>query len=103
MKQIKTRIAGFNHHDGAPQALTGMRPQTRLVLRPEPTNPYDKNAIKVMTTSGQMLGYIPKVDNELVLARLNDPDVHVQCFKTSDTFNSIVLRYQVPELGDPLA
>lgn len=100
MKQIKTRIAGFNHHDGASSALTGMRPMTRLVLRPEPTNPHDKNAIKVMTTSGVMLGYIPKVDNELVLSRLNDKDVHVQAYKSSDTFNSIVLRYI---MEDPLA
>jgi len=107
VKQIRTRIAGFNNYDGAPQALMGMRPQTRLVLKPEPTNAFDKNAIEIFTTSGLKLGYIPRVDNELVLSRLNDKGARVQCFKTSDTFNSIVLRYDVPEIdddrGDPLA
>jgi hypothetical protein len=97
---LKTRIAGFNNYDGAPNELMGMRPQTRLVLKPEPTNPHDPNAIEVYSTAGVKLGYIPRVDNKGILERLNDKDVHVRCVKTSDTFNSIQLIY---EMGDPLA
>ncbi len=99
-KAIKTRIAGFNNYDGAPGQLMGMRPQTRLLLKPEPTNPHDKNAIEIYTTSGVKLGYVPRVDNEAVLKRIGDKDVHVRCVKTSDTFNSIQIIY---EMGDPLA
>lgn len=33
---------------------------TRVKFVPEPTNEYDKNAIKVKTVSGKHLGYIPK-------------------------------------------
>lgn len=100
MKQVRTRIAGFNHHDGAPRALMQMRSQTRLLLVPEPDNSHDKNAIRIITTAGQMLGYVPKVDNVGVWRHLDDKDVHVRCFKTSDTFNSIIIQY---ETGDPLA
>lgn len=100
MKQIRTRIAGFNHHEGATKALTTMRPQTRLLLVPDPENPHDKNAIKIVTTAGLMLGFVPRVDNAGVWKRIGDKDVLVRCFKTSDTFNSIVIQY---ETGDPLA
>lgn len=98
-KRLLTRVAGFNHHDGAPEALGRMRAGERLVLRPDPRNAYDPNAIEVRTTAGLLLGYIPKVDNTGVLRRLNDRDVSVRCQKTSDTFNSIQLIY---EMGDPL-
>jgi hypothetical protein len=100
MKQIKTRIAGFNHHKGAPDALMRMRAQTRLLLVPEPDNPHDKNAIRIVTTGGLMLGFVPKVDNVGIGKRIGDKDVLVRCFKTSDTFNSIAIQY---ETGDPLA
>jgi hypothetical protein len=100
MKQIKTRIAGFNHYDGAPKALTGMRPGTRLVLKPEPENPVDPKAIAIYTSAGTKLGHIPAIDCALVHEKLGDEDVHLQCVKTSDTFNSIALRY---EIRDPLA
>lgn len=100
MKQIQTRIAGFNHHDGAPKILMTMRAQSRLLLVPDPENKFDRHAIKVMTTAGQMLGFVPKVDNQNVMKRIGDKDVLVRCFKTSDTFNSIVIQY---EDGDPLA
>ncbi len=99
-KQVKTRIAGFNHHDGAPDAIMKLRPGTRLLLKPDPANIHDANAIEIRTTAGLLLGYIPRVDNLAVLERLNDPDVHVRCQKSSDTFNSIVLIYS---MGDPLA
>jgi hypothetical protein len=102
-KQIRTRIAGFNHHAGAPAALTGMRPQTRLVLKPEPANPYDKNAIAIYTTGGLMLGFVPAVDNKLVLEKLGEDGVRVRCVKTSDTFNSIALIIEHEHERDPLS
>lgn len=98
-KIIRTRIAGFNHHEGAAKALIGMRDNTRLLLVPEPQNPHDMSAIVVSTLTGLMLGYVPAVDNKAVLANLKDRDVLVRCFKTSDTFNSIAITYTT---GDPL-
>lgn len=102
-KIIHTRIAGFNHHEGAAQRLMAMsassKKEVRLLLVPEPQNPYDGNAIAVSTTDGLMLGYIPRVDNEGVLKHLRDRDVLVRCFKTPNTFNSIDIVYIT---GDPL-
>lgn len=100
MKQIKTRVADFNHHEGASKALMTMRPQTRLLLVPDPENPHDRNAIKIVTTSGLMLGFVPKVDNVGVWERIRDKDTLVRCYKTSDTFNSVSIQY---EQGDPLS
>lgn len=103
MKIIKTRIAGFNHHPGAPDRLLRMRTGTKLRLVKEPTNPHDPNAIRITTTAGNMLGFIPAVDCKLVLLvleKLNDPDVHVETVKTGDFFNSIALHVT---MGDPLA
>lgn len=99
-KVVRTRIAGFNHHDGAAKALMVMKPRTRLLLVPEPTNPHDANAIRVMSMAGSMLGYIPRVDAVAMAERLRDKDVLVRCFKTEATFNSIEVIYQT---GDPLA
>ena len=42
-----------------------------LVLRREPSNPYDALAIEVLTRSGFKLGYVPRRDNE-PFARLID-------------------------------
>lgn len=97
---VRTRIAGFNHHDGAAKALMVMKPQTRLLLVPEPNNPHDPNAIRVMTVPGAMLGYIPRGDAAAMAERLRDKDVLVRCFKTEATFNSIDVIYQ---MGDPLS
>jgi len=33
----------------------------RVVLEPEPDNPHDRNAIRVLRRSGEQLGYLPRV------------------------------------------
>lgn len=99
-KCIRTRIAGFNHYDGAPACLMTMRPETRLLLQPDPENPHDPKAIKIITTAGRMLGHVPKVDHPRVWECLNDKDVLVRCVKTSETFNSVRIEFHE---GDPLA
>ena len=61
-------IAGGNHH-----ALYKLRQplplNEKLVLRAEPDNPHDANAVAVLRGDGLMLGYIPRVANEPI-ARL---------------------------------
>ena len=42
-----------------------------LLLEREADNKYDSNAIKVLTTDGEKLGYIPKRDN-CIFSRLMD-------------------------------
>lgn len=100
MITLQTAIVGSRYKDGADAIIQRMRPRTRLVLRREPNNPVDSGAVAVYTTSGVQLGYVPKVDNVRIAERLDDPDVDVRCFKTSKTFNSIVIEYH---MEDPLA
>ena len=105
MRQIKTRIAGFNHHEGSPAVLSEMRVGTELALVPEPNNPHDRDAIAVWrvplgSPRALRLGYIPRVDLPLVRERLGDETVDVRCYKDGTTFNSIVLKIQY---RDPLS
>jgi hypothetical protein len=56
-------IAGGWHH-----GLLAMRDRLalgeRLVLRAEPDNPHDANAVAVHHADGRMLGYVPRAANE---------------------------------------
>lgn len=68
--RLYTYVAGVAYY----QAMTlkdRLRPGDPLLLRREPDNPYDGNAIVVLDARGRKLGYVPRVDNE-VPARLMD-------------------------------
>lgn len=49
------------------------RNQGKVRLIPEPTNPYDKNAVQV-EVNGMFIGYVPKGENEKVLKELQTAD-----------------------------
>jgi hypothetical protein len=49
-------IAGINHSKYADSHLGEFMGE----LRPEPSNPYDGNAIMIVDPDGQKLGYVPK-------------------------------------------
>jgi hypothetical protein len=98
---IKCRIAGFNHHKGSFEWLDKRRVgEHRVLLMPEPDNKFDKNAIKIITPEGLMLGYVPAVDAAGVLERLADRDVLVRAFKVPRHWNACDIHY-ITE--DPLA
>lgn len=61
-------IAGGYYHGLAKAAGLIARGET-LLLRAEPANPYDSNAVAVHRADGTMLGYIPRAANAPV-ARL---------------------------------
>ena len=55
-------IAGFKHHEGM-SIIDELHENDELTLEPEPQNPYDPNAIKVLVTldvADFMLGYVPR-------------------------------------------
>lgn len=66
-----TYVAGTTHiedmEDIEPTLLIG----NKLIFFREPDNQYDPQAIKVETTDGQKIGYIPQQDN-LIFSRLMD-------------------------------
>ncbi len=65
-----TDIAGTRYVDNQ-DVFKGLEKNVPLLLEREADNKYDSNAIKVMTTDREKLGYIPKSDNS-IYARLMD-------------------------------
>lgn len=65
-----TDIAGTRYVDNQ-DVFKGLEKNVPLLLEREADNKYDSNAIKVMTTDREKLGYIPKKDN-CVFSRLMD-------------------------------
>ena len=54
---IEFNIVGISHY-----AKTAMKHlgESLAILSPEPDNPYDQNAIRVLTSDWQLLGYVPR-------------------------------------------
>lgn len=55
-KVVQFNIAGITHRDGIDDYLG----EFVGTLEPEPDNPYDQNAIKVLASDGHHVGYVPK-------------------------------------------
>ena len=52
---IEFRIAGITHYDAGSH-----KGEFIAMLKTEPDNPYDSNAIAIFATDGKKLGYVPK-------------------------------------------
>lgn len=75
MPSFYLKIAGVTF-EGRQRLISGLsrkgelNPGTLLRIVAEPNNPYDSNAVKVMTISGETLGYIPKQHNSTIAYNL---------------------------------
>ncbi|MGE5580220.1 MAG: HIRAN domain-containing protein [Bacillota bacterium] len=65
-----TRVVGCRYHMNGPVRLDDLSPGDRLLLIPEPNNPHDASAIRVMTDRGHMLGYIRRTIARKLATRL---------------------------------
>ena len=69
-----------------------------LVLKREPTNKYDQFAIEVYTTTGEKLGYVPRLHN-LILSNLMEQGVMVSSTivraKLDDIYNGVWMQVGV--------
>lgn len=54
---VEFQIAGISHRANVAKKHLG---ESLAILSPEPDNPYDPNAIRVMTSDWQLLGYVPR-------------------------------------------
>lgn len=67
-------VMGIRHH--APcegencSCLPNIKVGGELYLEPEPTNLQDKNAIKIVTNEGILLGYVPRYYSPAIIERL---------------------------------
>ena len=62
-------LAGFQYHTGA-AVWEALKVGDRLILRREPDNPHDANAVRV-DWQGQQLGYLPRSENGAVAAEMD--------------------------------
>lgn len=53
---IEFNVAGITHGEHIDDHLS----EFVANLEPDPTNPYDANAIKILTSNGDRIGYVPK-------------------------------------------
>ena len=53
---LEFSIAGITHGEHIDEHLG----EFAATLEPDPTNPYDHNAIKIVTSEGHRVGYVPK-------------------------------------------
>lgn len=71
-------MAGAAYRDATTRHLLTLLPlHSEVLLEPEPTNPYDSNAIKVMLPDNIHIGYVPALTCEKVLEIMNKyPNYH---------------------------
>jgi len=77
--QIKSSIVGSSFYPGAGNIIMRLRPGAKLVLRREPNNQYDKNAIAVLF-SNTKLGHVGRGLAALLAPRM-DAGLIVSCEK----------------------
>ena len=53
---IEFNVAGITHGEHIDEHLG----EFIATMEPDPTNPYDANAIKIVTRNGHRVGYVPK-------------------------------------------
>lgn len=66
---VRFNIAGIEYRDNINSYLG----ESQGTLEAEPTNPYDKNAIKVLAPDGHHVGYVPKDITDEVRKAANLP------------------------------
>ncbi|BDA42597.1 hypothetical protein COCOBI_03-4900 [Coccomyxa sp. Obi] len=99
MQPEALRIAGVTF-EGRQELIAKLQPDQALMLQKDPSNEYDPNAIKVMTLSGSVLGFVPR---ELTGRFLYDTTFghayHIGQVPDKGTWGALVaIRPQLPPL-----
>jgi single-stranded-DNA-specific exonuclease len=74
MGTYTVHVVGESHYQ---DAVRRCRKGDRLVLKREPENPYDKNAVAVLRENGDLIGYLAR-DNAEWVARVMDGGKRVE-------------------------
>lgn len=76
-------IAGVRHYLGCEgqdcDKALNLEVGNKLKLVPEPQNPYDKNAIKITDSKGNLVGYLPRYYSESVTNIFKEDGVQYNC------------------------
>lgn len=108
--KIDTAIAGATFREEGTEIVTGLPKGQRYLLEPEPSNPHDPNAVKVLVENYQYgrrkprtyhLGYIPRKWSGAVSAALKNNQFHVWATKQDNNWGTICVSW-VDITADPL-
>lgn len=69
MQEFYLKVAGVTY-EGRQAIVRKMKEGDKLTLEPEPTNAYDDHAVKVITESGECIGFIPREHNRVIFENL---------------------------------
>jgi len=72
---IRSKIYGISKHQ---EVIDDLREGDQLVLKREPNNSYDSNAIQIQSKNGKQLGYV-KTELAAELAEELDAQKEIQC------------------------
>lgn len=67
-------VAGLHHHVDR-STVDDMREGHELTLTREPSNPYDRNAVRI-DWRGVKIGYVPAAFSSIISALLDASDIH---------------------------
>jgi hypothetical protein len=86
---VYTKVAGISYRnpDGSSRQNIARRcsPGERIVLQPEPDNPYDSHAVAVLRENGDQLGYVPADRLAEELSRWIPEERQIECIVTDVT------------------
>lgn len=96
-------IVGMRFHPGAQDRLDSLEPGTPLILKREPSNPYDENAIEVYHEADglppQKLGYVPRGKAE-ILAPMIDQGASGTCVLEFGNIARLVIQPAAQEADE---
>lgn len=101
-KSVAVPVAGVNYKKRQ-EAVKNLRANEHVLLRREPFNPYDRFAIRVETSDGHHIGYVPKEVANVLSPYLDDVTklmsarvVGLQTGATEQQPISVKIAFQVP-------
>lgn len=84
---IEFEIAGITHHADVAMKHLG---ESMALLVAEPDNPYDPNAIRVMTSDWKLLGYVPRDMTDIIHEHTSGSTcpcfIYIGCREDDDIF-----------------
>lgn len=109
--KIEVAIAGASFREEGTDIVTTLKVGQRFRLEAEPSNPHDRNAVKVLvdefaygrrTPRTYHLGYVPRKWSGTVTAALKNNRLHVWAVKENDLWGTFSILWEDVS-KDPLA
>ena len=96
--KILTTIQGIIYHKNYKEIITRLEIGTQVILKPEPDNPYDCNAIAVYWENDR-IGYVAKKDIPAIMPCVSDDGTIAVIDKIADNFIGIYVHPTFTFLG----